>query len=189
MPNGQRTWIDFPPMKTCVCGMLNHSAVSDSATSWTVDHQAPLSMEFSRQEYWSGLSFPTSGDLPGPGTEPMSPPLVDRFFTIRATREALWPERVEVFNQKSGLEFLHHLNFLRFLLFSFWKIKSRLFCTCLGFWNLVSQRKLPNIPSPLCNGSECSLSSRLLPTDTTHVFGCSDHPLPAWQHSLLSARL
>ena len=39
---------------------------------WTVAHQAPLSMEFSRQEYWSGLLFPTPGDLPDPGIEPES---------------------------------------------------------------------------------------------------------------------
>ena len=38
-------------------------------TSWTVAHQAPLSMGFSRQEYWSGLPFPSSGDLPNPGVE------------------------------------------------------------------------------------------------------------------------
>ena len=42
---------------------------------WTVAHQAPLSMEFSRQEFWSGLPFPSPGDLPYPGTEPMSPVL------------------------------------------------------------------------------------------------------------------
>ena len=41
-------------------------------TPWTVACQAPLSMEFSRQEYWSGLAFPPPGDLPNPGTEPMS---------------------------------------------------------------------------------------------------------------------
>ena len=40
------------------------------ATIWTVTHQAPLTMEFSRQEYWSGLSCPFPGDLPGPGIEP-----------------------------------------------------------------------------------------------------------------------
>ena len=40
---------------------------------WTVAHQAPLSMEFSRQEYWSGLPCPPLGDLPNPGIEPMSP--------------------------------------------------------------------------------------------------------------------
>ena len=40
---------------------------------WTVAHLAPLSMEFSRQEYWSGLPFPALGDLPDPGIEPISP--------------------------------------------------------------------------------------------------------------------
>ena len=51
--------------------MLSHLALSDSATPWTVAHQAPLSMEFSRQEYWSELPFPTPGVLPDPGIEPM----------------------------------------------------------------------------------------------------------------------
>ena len=41
-------------------------------TLWTVDHQAPLSMGFSRQEYWSGLPFPTPGDLPDPGIKLVS---------------------------------------------------------------------------------------------------------------------
>ena len=51
-----------------------HSVVSNSfATPWTVAHQAPLSMEFSRQEDWRGLSFPSPGDLSNPGTEPASP--------------------------------------------------------------------------------------------------------------------
>ena len=45
------------------------------ATRWTVAHQAPLSLEFSRQEYWSGLPFPSPGDLPDPGIEPRSPAL------------------------------------------------------------------------------------------------------------------
>ena len=44
-------------------------------TPWTVAHQAPLSMGFSRQEYWSGLPFPSPGDLPDPGIEPRSPAL------------------------------------------------------------------------------------------------------------------
>ena len=44
-------------------------------TLWTVAHQAPLSMGFSSQEYWSGLPFPSPGDLPNPGTEPESPAL------------------------------------------------------------------------------------------------------------------
>ena len=45
------------------------------ATPWTVAHQAPLSMGFSRQEYWSGLPFPSPGDLPNPGIELGSPAL------------------------------------------------------------------------------------------------------------------
>ena len=45
------------------------------STSWTVAHQAPPSMGFSRQEYWSGLPFPSPGDLPNPGIEPRSPTL------------------------------------------------------------------------------------------------------------------
>ena len=45
------------------------------ATPWTVTHQAPLSMEFSRQGYWSGLPFPSLGDLPNRGIEPRSPAL------------------------------------------------------------------------------------------------------------------
>ena len=44
-------------------------------TPWTVAHQAPPSMGFSRQEYWSGLPFPSPGDLPHPGMEPRSPAL------------------------------------------------------------------------------------------------------------------
>ena len=44
-------------------------------TPWTVAYQAPPSMEFSRQEYWSGLPFPSPGDLPDPGIESRSPAL------------------------------------------------------------------------------------------------------------------
>ena len=58
-------------------------------TSWTVVFQVPLSMELYQQEYWSGLPFPSPGDLPHPGTEPASPALVGGFFTTNATWEAL----------------------------------------------------------------------------------------------------
>ena len=47
--------------------VLSHDGLF--VTLWTVAHQAPLSMGFSRQEYWSGLPFPTPGDLPNPGIE------------------------------------------------------------------------------------------------------------------------
>ena len=52
------------------------------ATPWTVDHQAPLSMRFPRQEHWSGLPFPSPRDLPDPGIEPATPALAGGFFTI-----------------------------------------------------------------------------------------------------------
>ena len=48
---------------------------------WTVAHQAPLSMGFSRQEYWSGLPFPSPGDLPDPGIKPRSPALQEDALT------------------------------------------------------------------------------------------------------------
>ena len=50
-------------------------------TPWTVARQAPLSMEFSRQEYLSGLPFPSLEDFPDPGIKPASPALAGRFFT------------------------------------------------------------------------------------------------------------
>ena len=50
-------------------------------TPWTVAHQASLSMGFPRQEHWSGLPFPSSGDLTDPGIEPASPALAGRLFT------------------------------------------------------------------------------------------------------------
>ena len=50
-------------------------------TAWTVAHQAPLFMRFSKQEYWSGLSFPPPRDLPNPGIKPASPALAGRLFT------------------------------------------------------------------------------------------------------------
>ena len=50
-------------------------------TLWAIAHQAPLSMGFPRQEYWSVLSFPTPGDLPDQGIEPVSPELAGIFLT------------------------------------------------------------------------------------------------------------
>ena len=55
--------------------MFSCSVMSDSATLWTVACQGPLSMGFSRQEYWSGLLFPSPGNLPDPGIKPVSPAL------------------------------------------------------------------------------------------------------------------
>ena len=58
-----------------VCMLSCFSRVWLFVTPWTVAHQAPLSMEFSRQEYCSGLPFPSPGDLSNPGIKPKSPAL------------------------------------------------------------------------------------------------------------------
>ena len=60
---------------TGVCAVLSRSVVSDSATPWTGAHQAPLSLGFSSQEYWSGLPCPLPGHFPNPGIETRSPAL------------------------------------------------------------------------------------------------------------------
>ena len=64
-----------------MCGL---SHVQLFVTPWTAACQDPLSMEFSSQDYWSGLPLPTPGDLPDPGIKPESPALVGGFFTTEA---------------------------------------------------------------------------------------------------------
>ena len=66
----------------CVLSRFSHVGLFE--TPWTKAHQAPLSMGFSSQEYWSGLPCPSAGDLPDPGIEPTSltfPALAGVFFT------------------------------------------------------------------------------------------------------------
>ena len=74
-----QTYVD-----TACCMLIRFSHGRLFATLWTVSHQAPLSVGFCRQEYWSGLPCPPPGDLPNPGIEPMSlmsPALAVGFFT------------------------------------------------------------------------------------------------------------
>ena len=63
------------------------SRVQLFVTPWTVAYQAPPSMGFSRQEYWSGLPFPSPGDLPDTEIEPVSPALAGGFFTAEPLEE------------------------------------------------------------------------------------------------------
>ena len=67
-------WLNLISILSCVhaCSLSCFSHVRLSVTLWTVAHQAPLSMGFSRQEYWSGLPCPPPGDLPEPEIEPVS---------------------------------------------------------------------------------------------------------------------
>ncbi|CAM9739571.1 unnamed protein product [Rangifer tarandus platyrhynchus] len=75
--------------------LFSGSVVADSfVTSWTVARQAPLSMGFSRHICWDRLPFPSSGDLPDPGIEPVSPALTGRFFTTEPPVTSLSPSNV-----------------------------------------------------------------------------------------------
>ena len=89
------------------CNSMSHahmlSCVQLFATPWTIAHQVPLSVEFSRQEYWSGLPFPTPGNLPHPGTKPISlasPALAGRFFTTGVT----WEVSIGTANRQTSLQ-------------------------------------------------------------------------------------
>ena len=65
---------------------------------WTVAYQASPSMGFSRQEYWSGLPFPSPGDLPGPGIEPGSPALEADALTSEPLGKPSYPEVTLIIN-------------------------------------------------------------------------------------------
>ena len=78
------------PTASLACMLSHFSCVQLCVTLWTLAHQVPLSMGLSRQEYWSGLPFPSPWDLPNPGIEPvsiMSLVLAGRFFTTSASWE------------------------------------------------------------------------------------------------------
>ena len=68
-------WTQEDIWTVCFLENLVDKSCLTLAIPWTVAHQAPLSMGFSRQEHWSGLPFPSPGDLPNPGVEPGSPAL------------------------------------------------------------------------------------------------------------------
>ena len=68
-------------MKISVCGLSN---VQLFATPWTLAHQAPVSIGFSQQEYWSGFPFPSPEVLPNPGIQLASPALAGSLFTIES---------------------------------------------------------------------------------------------------------
>ena len=75
------SWLRMFSFVLSLCAKLR-SRVQLSVTLWTIAHQAPLSMQFSKQEYWSGLPFPPPGELLHPGTETVTPALAGGFFTL-----------------------------------------------------------------------------------------------------------
>ena len=68
---------------------------------WTVVYQASLSMGFSRQEYWSGLPFPSPGDLPGPGIEPRSPALQADALPSEPPGKSIESKKVTAFTKQA----------------------------------------------------------------------------------------
>ena len=79
--------------------------MSESGTPWTIVHQAPLSMRFPRQEHWSGLPFPSPGDLPDAGIEPVSPALQADSLTYAPSRK---PRYYHISNIMAKTKMTHH---------------------------------------------------------------------------------
>ena len=82
------SWLPWMILVLLLCILSHFSCVRLFATSWTIAHQAPLSMGFPRQEYWSGLPCPPPGDLPHPGMETTSP--VSPTFQVDSLPLSCW---------------------------------------------------------------------------------------------------
>ena len=140
---------DFTPWVCTHCCVTVHSLsrVWLFATPWTITCQAPLSMGFPRQEYWSGLPFFSPGDLPDPGVEPTFPALAGGFFTIWATREA----QLCTWGRCKGGKWVRKLSRVKFW-FSWCGILNPLLYLASGWkWKWVAQ-SCPTIWDPMdCN--------------------------------------
>ena len=83
---------------------MSLSSIQLFVTPWMVAHQAPLSMGFPRQEYWSRLPFPSQGDLPDPGIEPRPPTLqVDSLLYEPEGKSNSGPRPLDLLHNDSGL--------------------------------------------------------------------------------------
>ena len=80
--------------------------MSDSVILWTAAYQVPPSVGFSRQEYWSGLPFPSPGDLPNPGIEPRSPALQTDALPSEPPGNPRVPKRVTKFSDIEKVAFI-----------------------------------------------------------------------------------
>ena len=129
----QKIWRLWPapqmilPLKACVC-CASHSVISDPLRPpWTVAHQASLSMEFSRQEYWSGFSSPSPGYLPDLGVKPGSPALRADSLSSETPGKTSWLSRI------FGIGFWTQVSLLSRLLAS-WKKVAFSFQLTLNIW-------------------------------------------------------
>ena len=96
---------------------------------WTIAHQVPLSMEFPRQESWSGLPFPSPGDLPESEIKPASPALAGRFFITAPSGKPLRKENIQWKSERLDLCYVWVHTWSRFFFFDF------LAALC-GMWDL-----------------------------------------------------
>ena len=135
------SWTVLPGLVVCVCVCVL-SGVQLFAIPWTAARQAPLSMGFPRQQYWSGLPCPPPGDPPDPGTEPSSLAslaLAGGFFTIAP------PGKLGLVMRKQSVEDRERKNNT--------DTESRLQTPFLGhFWNQV--HLLFFLPSPVAQGGK-----------------------------------
>ena len=90
-PPGQKPQVGSPASPRLAWGQCSAQSVSDSATPWTAARQAPLSMGFSRQEYWSGLPCPPPGDLTNPGSNPGLPQCRQVLYHLGHQGRPYWP--------------------------------------------------------------------------------------------------
>ena len=115
----------------CVCAQSCQLFV----TLWAVAHQAPLSMGFPRQEYWSGLPFPPAGDLPDPGIKPKSPAspalLAGRSFTTEAPGKPGWSASISHFLMRK------FFSVTKFRAIDSWKIFGRVWSNVCGSWQYI----------------------------------------------------
>ena len=119
-------------------------------TLWTVARQAPLSMRFFRQEYWNGLLFPSPGNLPDPGIEPMSSALAGRFFTTEPQGSCI--QHLKKWNylvsRRSGVQ-------TRVIYPRPRKMKALFPAICSGVSTLVLSPSPPDIHTQWCSGDKC----------------------------------
>ena len=111
-------------------------------TPWTTARQAPLSMGFSRQEHWSGLLFPSSGDLPDSGTESASPALAGGFFTTEPLAKPNFHGISHLFLYRQHPSLLSHLFFYTPII-----AKSTLLTSYLGSWCSDANNAIKNLGS------------------------------------------
>ena len=162
------------------------------ATPGTVAHQALLSMGFSRQEYWSGLPFPYTGDLPNPGIKPASPALVSRFFTTEPLGKSNTIYMVTVNQLVHIIKIKFTLKYLTTVLLPLFVEPD--FYFCCSYPRLLLKFKISSVQfsCPVMSGSlrPQGLQHTRLPCPSPTPRACSNScPLSRWCHPTISSSI